>query len=164
MVKVWRPHNSLEDSTKFLSQIVYHEAGHAVVSEILCPESITLVSAHNRGGESGGFTDYYNDHSFAPLYVICQSGLRSYIASRILMGNGFDAYNFAGGFRFYDAVRNDKALNKKSTLCGMRISPVQFCEPLCKRSPLLNLRTKDELVSVSCCDFVSLSNTGKYVK
>ena len=60
--------NSLEDSTKFLSQIVYHEAGHAVVSEILCPESITLVSAHNRGGESGGFTDYYNDHSFAPLY------------------------------------------------------------------------------------------------
>lgn len=54
-----------------------------------------------------------------PVYVICQSGLRSYIASRILMGNGFDAYNFAGGFRFYDAVRNDKALNKKSTLCGM---------------------------------------------
>ena len=54
-----------------------------------------------------------------PVYVICQSGLRSYIASRILMGNGFDAYNFAGGFRFYDAVRNDKALNKKATLCGM---------------------------------------------
>lgn len=54
-----------------------------------------------------------------PVYVICQSGLRSYIASRILMGNGFDAYNFAGGFRFYDAVRNDKVLNKKSTPCGM---------------------------------------------
>ena len=56
-----------------------------------------------------------------PVYIICQSGLRSYIASRILMGNGFDAYNFAGGFRFYDAVRNDKALNKKSTPCGMEI-------------------------------------------
>ena len=56
-----------------------------------------------------------------PVYVICQSGLRSYIASRILMGNGFDAYNFAGGFRFYDAVRNDKSLNKKSTLCGMDV-------------------------------------------
>ncbi len=53
------------------------------------------------------------------VYVMCQSGLRSYIASRILTGNGFDAYNFAGGFRFYDAVRNDKALNKKSTPCGM---------------------------------------------
>ena len=54
-----------------------------------------------------------------PVYIICQSGLRSYIASRILMGNGFDAYNFAGGFRFYNAVLNDKALNNKSTPCGM---------------------------------------------
>jgi rhodanese-related sulfurtransferase len=54
-----------------------------------------------------------------PVYVICQSGLRSYIAYRILVGYGFDAYNFAGGFRFYDAVRNDKALNSKSTPCGM---------------------------------------------
>ena len=54
-----------------------------------------------------------------PVYVICQSGLRSYIASRILIGNDFDAYNFAGGFRFYAAVHNDKALNKKSTPCGM---------------------------------------------
>ena len=54
-----------------------------------------------------------------PVYVMCQSGLRSYIASRILSGNGFDAYNFAGGYRFYNAVRNDKTLNKKSTPCGM---------------------------------------------
>ena len=54
-----------------------------------------------------------------PVYVICQSGLRSYIASRILIGNDFDAYNFAGGFRLYAAVHNDKELNKKSTPCGM---------------------------------------------
>lgn len=44
-----------------------------------------------------------------PVYVICQGGLRSYIAGRILMGNGFDAYNFAGGYRFYEAVHSDKA-------------------------------------------------------
>lgn len=54
-----------------------------------------------------------------PVYIICQSGLRSYIASRVLAGSGFETYNFAGGFRFYDAVRNDKALNRKSTPCGM---------------------------------------------
>ena len=54
-----------------------------------------------------------------PVYVICQSGLRSYIASRILMGNGYDAYNFAGGFRFYDAVMNDRALIEQATACGM---------------------------------------------
>jgi len=54
-----------------------------------------------------------------PVYVICQSGLRSYIACRILVGYGFDAYNFAGGFRFYNTVHNDKELNSKSTPCGM---------------------------------------------
>ncbi len=54
-----------------------------------------------------------------PVYVICQSGLRSYIAGRILTGNGFDCYNFAGGFRFYDAVKHDQALIEKSTCCGM---------------------------------------------
>lgn len=42
-----------------------------------------------------------------PVYVTCQSGLRSYIACRILEANGHEAYNFAGGFRFYDAVTND---------------------------------------------------------
>lgn len=56
-----------------------------------------------------------------PVYVMCQSGLRSYIAGRILTGNGFDAYNFAGGFRFYDAIRNDKELNERSLPCGMDI-------------------------------------------
>ena len=54
-----------------------------------------------------------------PVYVICQSGLRSYIATRILEGYGFEAYNFAGGFRFYDAVMNDQALIEQALPCGM---------------------------------------------
>ena len=54
-----------------------------------------------------------------PVYVICQSGLRSYIAVRILEGYGFEAYNFAGGFRFYDAVMNDRALIERATACGI---------------------------------------------
>ena len=54
-----------------------------------------------------------------PVYVICQSGLRSYIACRILAGNGFDCYNFSGGFRFYDAVMNDRRLTESATACGM---------------------------------------------
>ena len=54
-----------------------------------------------------------------PVYVICQSGLRSYIATRILEGHGFEAYNFAGGFRFYEAVMNDRALVESAFSCGM---------------------------------------------
>ena len=54
-----------------------------------------------------------------PVYVICQSGLRSYIACRILAGNDFECYNFSGGFRFYDAVMNDRCLIESATACGM---------------------------------------------
>ena len=54
-----------------------------------------------------------------PVYVICQSGLRSYIACRILHGNGFECYNFSGGFRFYDAVMHDRCLIESATACGM---------------------------------------------
>jgi len=54
-----------------------------------------------------------------PVYVICQSGLRSYIASRILEGKGYETYNFSGGFRFYDTVVNDRALIEKAYSCGM---------------------------------------------
>ncbi len=53
------------------------------------------------------------------VYVICQSGLRSYIASRILEGNGYEAYNFSGGFRFYDAVTHDRCLIESASACGM---------------------------------------------
>ena len=53
-----------------------------------------------------------------PVYVICQSGLRSYIATRILEGYGFEAYNFAGGFRFYEAVMHDRALTEAAYACG----------------------------------------------
>lgn len=54
-----------------------------------------------------------------PVYVMCQSGLRSYIACCILKGEGYDAYNFSGGYRFYDAVVNDRKLIQSSSLCGM---------------------------------------------
>ncbi len=38
------------------------------------------------------------------IYVTCQVGLRGYIATRILMQNGFDAYNLNGGFRLWKSI------------------------------------------------------------
>jgi NADPH-dependent 2,4-dienoyl-CoA reductase/sulfur reductase-like enzyme/rhodanese-related sulfurtransferase len=40
-----------------------------------------------------------------PVYVHCHSGMRSYIAVRILTQNGFDAYNLSGGYRLYSVAR-----------------------------------------------------------
>ncbi|MGN1156818.1 MAG: rhodanese-like domain-containing protein, partial [Agathobacter sp.] len=54
-----------------------------------------------------------------PLYVMCQSGLRSYISCRILTGEGFDCYNFSGGYRFYENVTKEKNLIEASHSCGM---------------------------------------------
>ena len=53
------------------------------------------------------------------IYVMCQSGLRSYLATRILTQNGFDAYNFAGGFRLYSTIKNEEMLSKQCYTCGM---------------------------------------------
>lgn len=94
--------------------------------------SVTLLDARTKGeylqGHVNGFINIPVDElrermqeieKDKPVYVICQSGLRSYIATRILTGSGYDAYNFSGGFRFYDAVINDRCLIQSATACGM---------------------------------------------
>lgn len=39
------------------------------------------------------------------IYVYCHTGLRSYIATRILKGNGFDSVNIMGGYYFYNSTK-----------------------------------------------------------
>ncbi|MBE5745534.1 MAG: CoA-disulfide reductase [Clostridiales bacterium] len=53
------------------------------------------------------------------IYVMCQSGLRSYLATRILSQNGFETYNFAGGYRVYSSIKNEEVLSKQCYACGM---------------------------------------------
>lgn len=94
--------------------------------------SVTLLDTRTVGEFDGGHIDGFLNipvdelrerlgklDKSKPVYVICQSGLRSYIACRILAGNGFECYNFFGGFRFYDAVMNDRCLIESATACGM---------------------------------------------
>lgn len=51
-----------------------------------------------------------------PVYVYCQTGLRSYIACRILSGSGFDCRNLAGGWRLYESVINERTV--QDYVCG----------------------------------------------
>lgn len=51
---------SFEDN----EMISYHEAGHAVVSEILEPNSVTMISVGGHEGSIGGFTSYYRDEEY----------------------------------------------------------------------------------------------------
>lgn len=43
-----------------------------------------------------------------PVYVNCQSGLRSYIACRILSAHGFTCSNLSGGYRFYQVIEENQ--------------------------------------------------------
>ena len=94
--------------------------------------SVTLLDTRTVGEFDGGHIDGFLNipvdelrerlgklDKSKPVYVICQSGLRSYSACRILAGNGFECYNFSRGFRFYYAVMNDRCLIESATACGM---------------------------------------------
>lgn len=57
-----------------------------------------------------------------PVYVMCQSGLRSYLACRILSQNGYDCYNFSGGYGFYHIVKSGEKPSETTYPCGMNKS------------------------------------------
>jgi CoA-disulfide reductase len=54
-----------------------------------------------------------------PAYIMCMSGLRSYVACRMLSQLGFESYNFSGGYRFYSSVTREKAMAEQTYPCGM---------------------------------------------
>lgn len=94
--------------------------------------SITLLDTRTTGEYSRGHADGFinlpldelrdrlNELDPAkPVYVMCQSGLRSYLACRILTQHGFTCYNFAGGYRFYEAVTTDRCQSSQAFACGM---------------------------------------------
>lgn len=44
------------------------------------------------------------------IYVYCKTGVRSYIACRILMQNGFKAKNIMGGYNLYKEIEKDRLI------------------------------------------------------
>ncbi len=54
-----------------------------------------------------------------PVYLVCQSALRSYLACRVLAQEGFDCSHLAGGYRLYESVMLDRAAAERSLPCGM---------------------------------------------
>ena len=98
------------------------------------PENITRLDvrtpAEYAGGCADGFVNIPVDELRGrlseidpgkPVYVMCQSALRSYIACRILAQHGYDCYNFSGGYRFYEANRKDRFREDVNTPCGMGV-------------------------------------------
>lgn len=54
-----------------------------------------------------------------PVYINCQSGLRSYVACRMVSQYGYDCYNFSGGYRMYESVALEKCAASEGYPCGI---------------------------------------------
>lgn len=56
------------------------------------------------------------------IYIHCVTGLRSYIACRMLGQMGYKCYNLAGGFNYYDAYAMDRDIALENMgPCGIQI-------------------------------------------
>ncbi len=102
------------------------------VEKLKCDGSMTLIDVRTAeefdSGHIKGFfnipVDELREHIEEfdikkPVYVVCQSGFRSYIACCILSQHGFECYNLSGGYGFYSAVMHEKQMAKSAYPCGM---------------------------------------------
>ena len=58
------PETEQAHSFEVLKAVAYHEAGHAVIAEVLEPGSVNFVSVRSHGGSTGGFTNYYQPEEY----------------------------------------------------------------------------------------------------
>ena len=58
------PERENAHSPEVLKSVAYHEAGHAVIAEVLEPGSVNFVSVRSHGGSTGGFTNYYQPEEY----------------------------------------------------------------------------------------------------
>lgn len=115
------PFSSAKDPVNFAGYVAENVIGGKIrqffwhdVDKLPRDGSVTLLDIRYPGEVRAGRIDGFinipleelRDHlqeipKGKPVYVHCHSGLRSYIACRILSGHAYDCYNLAGGWRFY---------------------------------------------------------------
>ena len=102
------------------------------VEDLPCDGSATLLDVRTEGeyrrGHLNGFrnihwticgstwTELERDK---PVYVNCQTGLRSYLACRLLTQYGFSCSHLSGGYSFYQVVTQEQQTARSAYPCGM---------------------------------------------
>lgn len=111
------------DNTK--NQIVYHEAGHAVISEVLCPNSVTIVSAHGERSGVGGFTSYYYDDDISPLRRK-QIQVVSALGGMAAVEQRFGIIDTGTQDDLYQAFDLAKDLISENCMCGFHLHASEY--------------------------------------
>ena len=119
--------NLLEEKVK---QYHYHDVPDLQKREDIMMLDVRTQEEYRRGNIDGTINIPLDDlrqrlgelDPSKPIYINCQSGLRSYLASRILSQNGFTCSHLAGGYRLYQAVTQDQAADFSPTHpCGVPV-------------------------------------------
>ena len=102
------------------------------VEDLPCDGNATLLDVRTEGeyrrGHLNGFRniplDDLREHldeleRDKPVYVNCQTGLRSYLACRLLTQYGFSCSHLSGGYSFYQVVTQEQQTARSAYPCGM---------------------------------------------
>ena len=102
------------------------------VEDLPCDGSATLLDVRTaweyQRGHLNGFRniplDDLREHldeldRDKPVYVNCQTGLRSYLACRLLTQYGFSCSHLSGGYSFYQVVTKERQTAQSAYPCGM---------------------------------------------
>ena len=100
--------------------------------DLPCDGNATLLDVRTEGeyrrGHLNGFRnlplDDLREHldeleRDKPVYVNCQTGLRSYLACRLLTQFGFSCSHLSGGYSFYQVVTKEQQTARSAYPCGM---------------------------------------------
>ena len=114
------------DLTDKLTDTVWHEAGHTVVSEVLYPGSVTLVSVSgSEGSGKGGFTSYCNINALSPLEY-SKVRVISSLAGAAVIEQKFGT-PCSGASRDYEqAFRAVNEMISSDCVCGLHLHASMF--------------------------------------
>ena len=79
------PESAISKTPEQLEKIAYHEAGHALVAELLQPGSVALVSIANHMGNVGGFTSYFQTDDYWTDITYMENKILTLLAGKAII-------------------------------------------------------------------------------
>ena len=100
--------------------VACHEAGHAVIAEVLCPGSVTLTTIRGDNNHFGGFTLFYKDETVdAFTWLECE--IISALGGRAALEQKYGVLDLGSSVDLQTAFDTVKELVRSCCLCGFQL-------------------------------------------
>lgn len=74
--------DTMNSEDEYAENVAYHEAGHAVINEVLEPGSVNLISIANHKGSISGITSYFQNENYFKDVRFMQNRVRGLLAGK----------------------------------------------------------------------------------